>query len=191
MTAPRITLTDEERQILIDMRAEGKTQHQVADRVGVDILIIRREMVALGLPTKLTRPWSPDEEAKLRSVVWPITAFALLEMFPGRTKSAIIQRCNRDGIKLSLIGNPPWTDDENAIVTRLFGTAPVGEWQHLLPNRTAAAINNHARWLGLRSGLHRAYLFTEVQTFKRHRKSKRRSVIRTTSHTDSSPAVPG
>lgn len=157
----RVILTHEERQLMRDMRADGKGHHAIADRIGVAVTVIRREMRAAGLPMRLSSPWSPDDEAKLLAVKWPIPAVALLEMFPGRTKPAILKKCWTLGIKVQTTARATsYSKAETAIVRRHFGTTIVRQWAHLLPGRTVNGIINHARFLCLKSGLQHASVRT-------------------------------
>lgn len=175
---PRLILADNEVATIVEMRRAGIAVLTISERVGYNPEIVRRVMDAHGLPRRFDTPWSPDEDTKLQAVCWPIARADLVAMFPGRSYPAIDKRCRRIGIDPRCAGIAPYTKAETGIVIHNFGRTPIRTWAHMLPGRTIASIGNHARFLGLKSGLQRAMRFNDKRNPKR---------IRPAAHQASSP----
>lgn len=90
--------------------------------------------------------WTDEENALLTKVYPTIKNTELQELFPKRSKQAIITHATRD---LQLRKTGVWTETEITILKQNFAELGTKGTAKLLPNRTPSAIESKAHHLGL------------------------------------------
>lgn len=91
----------------------------------------------------LGKPWTPEEDSRLRALIDQGARYRDIAIELRRTESAV-----RNRAKYLSIYRPPskrcWTPDEDRIIRRMWASATVKQIAEHLPGRTPAAIRKRA-----------------------------------------------
>lgn len=111
---------------------------------------VQARAMFLELTVKKSPPWSPEEVDILKTNT-ELTAKALQKMLPGRTRLSIIkkrQQLEARGELIILRRWSFWNQEEVAILQQYYPTEGT-KCQTRIPNRSKAAIREHAKRIGL------------------------------------------